>query len=175
MAGRQLKKTTTVEKQENKISQLKQFNKEDYIPCRSMTIGTLIMEGTKSKDPYKWTSYGDITEVQYQDLVGLVSLKSDYLFHPYFVVEDDDFLALYPKLQQFYEDQITDTDLEEILKLDNRSMVATIENLPKGAKETLKTLAAEKVFSGEIDSLSKIKALDECFGTQINLLSNLLA
>ena len=183
MASRTMKKTsTTVEKADTtnknvdvkELKTKKEFEKDEYITCRSVTIGTLIMTGSKSNEDYRWEGYGDCTDVKYQDLTSLVAKKSDYLFHPYFVVEDEDFIEQHPTLEKFYESQFTTTDLEEILDMDVRSMVANIERLPKGAKDTLKIMTSNKVFAGEIDSLSKIKALDEIFGTEINLLSNLI-
>jgi phosphoglucomutase len=53
-------------------------------------------------------------------------------------------------------------------------MAKKISELPKGAKETLRTIAASMVSSGAIDSVAKIKKLDEIFETDMEFLSSLL-
>lgn len=173
MNTKSMKRTSS---KETKISSNidKRFNKDDEISCKSLTIGTLIMTGPKSKEDYLWTGYGDATDVQYQDLTALINRKSEYIYSPLFIVEDEEFLNQFPKLRQFYDEQITESDLEEILNLNNRDMINAINKLPVRAKETLKIIASTNVSSGAIDSLSKIKALDECFGTELNLLQSLI-
>lgn len=164
-----------IEVKKEEVKDIKHFNKEDEIPCKSMTLGTLIMTGIKSKEDYIWSGYGDITDVQYQDLTALVNRQSEYIFSPYFVIEDEDFIEEFPKLKTFYENQITTSDLEDILALNERDMIKAINNLPIKAKETLKSIAGIQVSSGAIDSISKIRALDEYFGTELNLLQGLIS
>ena len=52
-------------------------------------------------------------------------------------------------------------------------MIDAIKSLPKSALDTLKSIAASQVSVGQIDSVRKIKALDQIFGTDLNLLSEL--
>ena len=63
-------------------------------------------------------------------------------------------------------------DLREDMPVDQ--MVSAIEKLPDGAKESLKTIAAKQVSLGVLDSVNKIRALDRIFGTDLNLLSELV-
>ena len=46
----------------------RKFAQDDLIPCRSITFGELLLTGTKSKLLYSWANYGDVTEVELQDL-----------------------------------------------------------------------------------------------------------
>lgn len=156
-----------------KVPVKKEFKAEDGIECRSVTVGGLVLEGVKSNDLYRWTEYGDITEVEYRDLASLVRSKSPYIFYPYFVIDDEDFVNEFPQLKQFYDESYTVDDLEQVLRMPVNQMIEQIKVLPNGAKETLKNIASTKISTGELDSVRIIKALDDYFGTELNLLASM--
>lgn len=152
----------------------KKFQQTDLIMCRSVTNGGLFLEGSKTKQLYKWNDYGDETEVEYRDLVAEVRLKSNFVFAPWFIVEDQDFVDEFPQLKNFYAQYLSVKDLKDILDLPVSQMAKRISELPKGAQESVKTIAASMVKSGAIDSVAKIKKLDEIFETDMEFLSSLL-
>lgn len=162
---------TTVAKEE--IKPKRKFKQEDGIACRSSVVGGLWLDGVKSKNVYRWVSYGDVEEVEYRDLVALVRTKSGYVFGPMFVIEDEDFIEEFPQLKKFYDEQYTVKELGEVLEMPVRSMIATIKTLPSGAVNSLKNIASTQIANGQLDSVKKIKALDEYFGTELNLLASL--
>jgi hypothetical protein len=64
-------------------------------------------------------------------------------------------------------DKIEEADLEQLLKLTPSQLKKKIKVLPEGFKESVKTMAAAKIVSGELDSLNRIKAIDEVLGTEL--------
>ena len=56
------------------------FKANDLIPVRSITQGELLLPGKKSGILYTWAAYGDITEVEYQDLYTLKASRSGYIY-----------------------------------------------------------------------------------------------
>ena len=180
MATTTRKRTTTtektVEKPETKpatkvVKEKKKFSDSDGIVCRSITQGGLFMEGAKTHMLYEWVEYGDETEVEYADLAAAVRIKSSYLFGPMFIVEDEDFIEEFSQLKKFYTENYTVNDLEKILSYPLNKMLEEISALPKSAVESLKVLAASSINDGTLDSVKKIKALDEVFGTNLSLLA----
>lgn len=171
-----IEKTEKVEKkQSTKVNKSKKsFEPSDTISCRSVVTGQLFLEGYKTKMPYQWTDYGDVIDVEYRDLQALVQQKSGYIFNPFFIIDDDDFVAEFPYLQKFYEQNYSIKELNEILRHPVEQMVKEISTLPNSAVETLKKIASNQVSLGQIDSVKKIKALDEIFDTDLNLLSELM-
>lgn len=149
------------------------FDDDTQIMCRSLTQGGLYMQGARTKEIYEWPAYGEEIPVKYVDLATAVRTRSVFVFNPYFIIEDEDFINEFPQLVKFYNERFTVKDLRDILDLDVSEMVATIEVLPDGAKESLKAVASQAVKDGAIDSVRKIKALDELFGTDFNLLADL--
>jgi hypothetical protein len=185
MAQRKMEKQTTstsnnvvVENKniEEKIEPKKKvFEQNDGIMCKSLVQGRLNVEGPKTKMIYNFSHFGDETEIEYRDLVALVRTKDVSVFSPRFVVIDDDFLDEFPNVKKFYDNEYSVRNITDILELDNTEMIEKIKNLPKGAFEALRSIAAERVMSGEIDSVRKIKSLDIAFGTDLNFLGEFLS
>ena len=158
---------------ETKKDSKHKFEQTDGVSCRSVVQGGLFMEGLKTKMDYSWTDYGDVTEVEYRDLVAAVRSKSKFVFNPWFIIEDEDFLAEYPQVKQFYDSSYTLTDLIKILDMPPTQMIEEIKKLPKGAIDTIKSLASKQVSNGTLDSVSRIRALDDYFDTDLNLLASI--
>ena len=64
-------------------------------------------------------------------------------------------------------------DLKDILKLDVVNMKKVISQLPAGAKDSMKNIASTQITNGFLDSVQKIKALDEIFDTKFMLMTEL--
>jgi hypothetical protein len=156
----------------NKIEK-KHFEPEDMIACRSIIPGGVYMEGIKSKMLYEFNGYGDEVDVEYRDLVAAVNSKSSFLFNPFIVVLDDEFISDQPKLKAFYDSMYSLEDIEGILNYDSSDIEKILPQLPNGARESLKSIAATKIANGTLDSVAKIKVLDEFFNTQLMLLTDL--
>lgn len=93
---------------------------------------------------------------------------------PFFIIQDEDFLAEFPQVQKIYTTMYSVGDLEDLLiNPDADTMIATIETLPDGAKESIKNIAATLIANGRVDSVKKIKALDAFYGTNFTLMSEL--
>lgn len=155
--------------------QPKKFEAMDGIMCRSLVDGVLVMTGIKSKNFYKWADANDVAEVEYQDLVSAVRSNTSYIYAPHFVIEDEDFLAQFPQVQKVYDSMYTTADLKEILSLPVNSMISAIKSLPDGSKENLRDVAGKMVLSGQLDSVQRIKALDEFYNTNFMITTNLYA
>ena len=50
-------------------------------------------------------------------------------------------------------------------------MISEISALPKSALDSIKVLAASSIDEGTLDSVKKIKALDELLGTNLSVLA----
>ena len=141
------------------------FSPTDEIICRSITHGELVLEGRKTKMLYTWANDGDIAHVEYQDLQALQSMKSRFLTEPLFIIEDDDLIQKW-NLGQLYS-KIEYEDLDKLLKLTPAQLKSKLKTAPDGIKKSVKSAAAAKILNGELDSLSRIKVIDEILGTDL--------
>ena len=144
----------------------RQFNQNDLILCRSVTTGWLGCSG-KSGQYYVFENFGDECEIEYQDLFALKSRRSNYIYAPHFIIEDEELLEnpRWADVAKFYEDEVYSTDIDEVLNLPPSNFKSALEKLPKGIAKSLQVRVAEKIEDGTFDSLKKIKAIDEVFGT----------
>lgn len=149
------------------------FKDTDPVTCRSITLGKLFMEGLRTHDLYTWLETGDVIDVEYRDLMAAVRTRSTFLFTPYIIVDDPDFVEQNPVLEKFYDSMYTTRDFREILELPVNQMKKALAQMPKKTYENFKVLAMTMVKRGELDSVTKIKALDEILDTDIDLLSQM--
>lgn len=154
--------------------EVKEFAPHDGIICRSVWAGGLNVT-CRSGNFYEFKDYGDTAVIEYQDLAALARKRSDHIFIPRFIIEDEDFLNEFPQIRDFYADVYSEGDLKAILRLPANQMSGTISKLPEAVLPTIRSLAATMVGNGEIDSVRTIKTLTAIFGADFNLLSELFA
>lgn len=151
------------------VKETRRYAPNDMIPCRSITYGELLLPGTKSKLLYTWANYGDRTDVEFQDLQALKSTRSTYIFKPRFIIEDEELVEQWKNdLGKIYDDIIA-TDVEAMFKLPTNQLKAKLKKAPTGIQQAVKNLAGEKIMNGTLDSLAKIKAIDEVLGSDLKL------
>ena len=148
---------------------VRKFEPDDLIVCRSITFGELLLTGKKSKLLYSWANYGDTTEVEYQDLQALKSTRSSYLFKPRFIIEDEELVEQWGKDFGDIYKNIEDVDAEDLLKLPVAQLRSKLKKASKGVQLAVKNIAGDKILNGSLDSLAKIKAIDEILGTDLKL------
>ena len=154
-------------KKPEKKTQAKKFEPSESIPCRSVTFGELVLMGYKSKLLYTWANAGDVAYVEYQDLQALQSRKSRFLTEPLFVIEDEELVSQWSNMLKPLYDKIDEEDMDEILKLPVAKLKAKLKASPEGIQKSIKSMAAAKIASGEFDSITRIKAIDEVLGTEL--------
>ena len=157
----------------SKVNEKKRRDPSEPINCKSITAGELGMTGIKTGISYLWAERGDVTEVEYQDIVAAIRSGKSFIFKPYFIIEDDDIVAEFPRIKEIYDKMYTGKDLEDIFRLPVGEMKRAILELPEGAKETIKHIAATKLSNGTLDSVKKIRIIDEIFDTELLCLTNL--
>lgn len=168
----EIESTAEVKKEEPNKAPVKaprKFAPDELITCRSITYGELLLTGVKSKLLYSWANYGDTTEVEFQDLQALKSTRSSYLYRPRFIIENSELIEQWSKDFKEMYSNIVDVDVEEILNLPTNKFKAALKKAPKGVQQAIKNIAGEKIMNGSLDSLAKIKAIDEILNTDLKL------
>jgi hypothetical protein len=56
-----------------------------------------------------------------------------------------------------------------MFKLPVAQFKAKLKKAPRGVQQAVKNIAGEKILNGSLDSLAKIKAIDEILGTDLKL------
>lgn len=150
------------------VKEKRVFKNDDLIPCRSITNGELLMVGNKTNILYRWADYDDVAEVEYQDLIFEARVaRNSFVSYPRFIVLDEDFIEQNKQLTEIYDKLYTVKDLRNILNMSATEMKNIIPTLPQGAKESIKGLASTMIHNGQLDSVKKIRLLDEIFDTEM--------
>lgn len=160
--------TETVSSNVETVSVSNKKNKhenEDMILCRSVTSGGLYFSGEKTKMLYSFADYGDEQEIEYQDLIYLIRSRDKVVYEPRIYILDNDIVEEHVELKRLYASMISTSDIREIINLPASQMRKTIEQLPSGMIEALKGQIATLIENHTLDSVTKIKALDEILGT----------
>lgn len=149
------------------------FKDTDPIQCMSITAGELGMIGLKTGINYRWFGRGEVIEIEYQDLVAAIRSGKKHITEPYFVIQDKDFLKQFPQVEQKYESMYSIKDLKDVLSLPPAQMKKVILSLPEGAQDSIKSIASTEISKGTLDSVQRIKTLDEIFDTKFLLMTEL--
>lgn len=154
-----------------KVVEKKEYSATDVISCKSIFNGEMLFTGKRSNNLYRWSNYGDIELVEYQDLAYELRAAGDksVAMIPRFIILDDELVKEFPRLVNVYNKLYNVYDLKEILKLSPIEMASAIQQLPAPVKDTIKGLAATMIESGELDSVSAIKTIDNVLGTSLSL------
>ena len=134
---------------------VKVYDQHDLILCRSL---------------YVWHNTGDLCEVEYGDLWAAKASRSQYLYSPHFIIEDEELLEQprWKDLKTFYDEKIYGLDnVDAILNVPTNQIRRVLEKLADGMKRAVAVRATILAESGELDSIKKIKIIDEVCGTDI--------
>ena len=147
-----------VTKETEKVEK-KKFKSDEMIPCVSITPGEMFYVGNKSNTLYTFADIDDVVEIEFRDLDYAARSKDAMMFKPRFIVQDADFVALHSSLDEVYSSLHSTKDLKDILKMSPAQMEKTINSLPEGAKDSIKTIAATMVDNGTLDSIQRVKVI----------------
>lgn len=147
----------------------RKYKDDDLIPCISTTSGLLVMVGAKTGRTYRWVDAGDRMDMDYSDLYAEIRTRSNFVFKPRFVIDDDELVNQHPEIVRLYDQLYSKDDLTQILRLPAEQMKKVIAQLPEAVKSTLKSMAVTMIDTGALDSVKTIKAIDDIFGTQMLL------
>ena len=143
----------------------KKYMPGDAIECRSVTGGSLIMIGPKTRLEYQWEDYGDTAWVEYQDLQALYSRKSNFLAKPRFIIEDDELVEQWGAMLKPVYKKITDNTIEELFSLPLANFKAQLNNMPAGLQDAVKTKAVQMIENDALYDIRKVREIDAAWGT----------
>lgn len=152
---------------------IKKFEPDDLVLCQSVASGKTFVKGIKTGQIYTFEALGAEEYIEYKDLIAAVRSRSSIIFKPFIMVMDEDFINEQTKLKDFYDSMYTPEDFEEFFRLTPSQMKEALNNMPVGVRETIKNMAAGKISNKTFDSVARIKALDDYFGTKLMLLTEL--
>lgn len=166
----EVKETVVQEQEETKSAKAEvEFKNSDAIETKSVFAGSVTLVGRRTGNIYVWENLGDYQDVEYQDLLAEIRNRySKYIYEPLILIENEDVIAKFPKLEELYSEMM---DVEEltnaILDEEVDDLRDILVSLPTGLKDSVKSIVATLMQEGDLYDVRKIRLVDDLFGTAL--------
>lgn len=146
-----------------------EFKNSDAIETKSVFAGSVTLVGRRTGNIYVWENLGDYQDVEYQDLLAEIRNRySKYIYEPLILIENEDLIAKFPKIEELYSDMMDAEELTDaIIEEDVDTLHDILVGLPTGLKESVKNIVSTLIQEGELYDVRKIRLVDDLFGTAL--------
>ncbi|HXW03436.1 MAG TPA: hypothetical protein VD651_04155 [Nitrosarchaeum sp.] len=145
-----------------------QMDKDRQVPIMNVTNGGLIYKSMKTGAIYQFEKYGDIEYIELSELLTMRSSKRIFLDEPLLLIMDEEIVE-YLNLTKQYEAFKKFSDINSIFELPNTQFKEIVETSPKGFAHLIVSKAKEKMANGELDSVQKVKVIEEFYKIELEV------
>ena len=158
MAKKQPKQQETSKPKATKASLYQDRTRE--IPVRSCINGRVIYKSKKTGVTYKWLEKGTYEILTIDELLNMESQSQKFLHSPWLMVDDEEVIEAF-NLQELYDLVAKVEDIDSFITISLGEQKQIYNKLPKTLQNQVYNHIYNKVETGEIDSKSKIRELEE--------------
>ena len=114
----------------------------------------------------EWDDFGDVQEMEYRELVSMRGNQRRFFEENWILIDDP---AVIKKLgvERYYKNSLTSDDFEDVFTMSADDIKEIVPTLPGGTKDAIASEAKKKIESGELDSRSAIKALEDSLDVEL--------
>lgn len=144
-----------------------EITNETMVECRSGVSGSLIYKSALNPGyTVEWNHLGDIQEMEYRELVSMRGNQRRFFEENWILIDDP---AVIKKLgvERYYKNSLSTDDFDEVFTMPAEKIKEVVPTLPGGTKDAIATEAKKKIESGELDSRSAIKALEDSLDVEL--------
>lgn len=153
------------------------FDDSVLVNVQSNVFGELIYENTRTGDKVIWKEFGDIQPMTIGDLRSMRSTQRSFFENNWVYIHDvvdmdyedakPEDVYKYLMISQYYKDVIDPDHFNDIFRMDEDEIRRRVGLMSDGAKMNLVVAANEAIARGRLDSLRKIKTLEEMLGCEL--------
>ena len=168
-------------KPEIKPTVKKKLRLDDHVSIlvSSNVFGLLTYVNHKTGDKYQWSKIGEVQSLYVSDIRAMKSNQQRFLEENWILIEgiadlDEEFEGVdiddvYEALQiaHYYKNRLCPKDIGEIFNWSASDIRAKVPKMTQTVKESLIVRANELIKSGILDSISKVKALEEVLNCEL--------
>lgn len=149
------------------VSTAAEITNDTMIECRSGTAGNLIYKSTLNPGyTVEWEDFGDVQEIEYRELVSMRANQRRF-FEDNWILIDDPVVVKKLGVGRYYQNSLTTDDFEDVFTMTADEIKEVVPALPGGTKDAIASEAKKKIESGELDSRSAIKALEDSLDVEL--------
>lgn len=159
----------------------KKLRLDDHVSIlvSSNVFGLLTYVNHKSGDKYQWKNIGEVQSLYVSDIRAMKSNQQRFLEENWILIdgiadldeefEDVDLDDVYDALQisHYYKNRLCPKDIGEIFNWSASDIRAKVPKMTQTVKESLIVRANELIKSEVLDSISKVKALEEVLNCEL--------
>lgn len=172
-------KTNT--KDEDKTSIARKIQSVEKIPLDTVVPVTCNVQGgaiyvSKKISGYivEWDEYGSTEYMELSELVSMRNTDRRFFEDNWIICEDtEDYKSMqiydFLKVAKYYKNVFTPENIDTIFDEAPKQIIKTISTLSEGMKSTIATRAKIKIDAKEIDSNSKIEALETALDVKFSI------
>lgn len=148
---------------------------DTIVPVTSNIKGNLIYVSKKMAGyAINWDDFGATEYIELSELVSMRNSDRRFFEDNWIICEDtDEYSAMqiydFLKVGKYYKNVFTPENIDTIFEKEPSQIIRTISTLSKGMKETIAVRAKEKIDAKELDSNSKIEALETALNMKFSI------
>ena len=161
------KATTAKTPIEQSVVSAAEITNETMVECRSGVSGNLIYKSSLNPGyVVEWSGLGEIQEMEYRELVSMRGNQRRFFEENWILIDDP---AVIKKLGfgRYYQNSLSTDDFEDVFNMSADEIKEIVPTLPGGTKDAIASEAKKKIDSGELDSRSAIKALEDSLDVEL--------
>lgn len=161
------KATTAKTSVEQPVVSAAEITNETMVGCRSGVSGSLIYKSSLNPGyVVEWSGLDEIQEMEYRELVSMRGNQRRFFEENWILIDDP---AVIKKLGvgRYYQNSLSTDDFEDVFNMSADEIKEIVPTLPGGTKDAIASEAKKKIDSGELDSRSAIKALEDSLDVEL--------
>jgi hypothetical protein len=141
-------------------------DKSELVPVMNLTHGSLVYQSRKTGMEVKFEQYGDIEYLEVGELLTMRSSQRRFLDEPWILILDEE-VVNYLGLDKLYKKLVNPDNIDEIFNFKQERFIEVIQSAPRGYSQLIVSRAKAKMADGTLDSVAKIKALEERYNVEL--------
>lgn len=162
--------------EQKKLRGITEIPQHEMFAVRSMRTNPLIYIDKRSGNQYEWQEFGDVEFLSFADINSMRSRSRKFIDQMWIVFDDEEIVNAF-NLQKKYDEVFSKYDENMLLNESAHELREILPKLPQGVKKSLSVqavkIAKQEIESGNhdlMDSLNKIKVIEEKLGVDLSLL-----
>ena len=154
-------------------SEPKKIVPKDVDPNEIITVyngfqGKLVYISPRTKETFRWDSFGDTQEIEIKELRNAKSSAKKFFINNWFMfAEEDAWVIDYLGVGQYYKFALSLDEFDDLFTKSPAKIEDTVKKLSNGQKKSVAYRARKLIANGEIDSHKAILALEKSLGVEL--------
>ena len=169
-------KTTASDNSEAKVSavrpkkaEIRDFDPNTRVEVKSNFYGTLFYQSSVTGTVVEWSNYGDVNIMTLAELKNMRNSQRRFFVDNWVTIigEDAQEILEWLQIDKYYGEYSDIGDIDEVFDWTPAKIKSEVSKMPSGLKNSIALKAYDMIEGGELDSINKIRAIEEATGCDL--------